>query len=132
VPFNGFIALIPGMLAVLFAVLGWSRAREGTATNATMAGVGTAFGVCAVALGIWGMAITFNAVDQFGKNLEGIGSQQLDLVPALTAPSPTYRSSPAPLRSPSDFTIGIKVLEKKCFGSAGCNIIYQIELSTLV
>lgn len=27
----------------------------------------------------------------------------------------------------ADFVIGVKVLEKKCFGSAGCNITYQIE-----
>jgi hypothetical protein len=28
----------------------------------------------------------------------------------------------------SDFEIGIKILEKKCFGSAGCSVIYRIKL----
>jgi hypothetical protein len=27
----------------------------------------------------------------------------------------------------SDFEIGIKILEKKCFGSAGCSVIYRIK-----
>jgi hypothetical protein len=126
VPFTGFIMLILGILAVLFGLLGWSRARNGIATNATMAGLGTVFGVCAIVLGIWGLVVTFNAVDQFRRDLQGIGSQQSGLVPALTAPSPTYRS-PAVVPAPSDFTIGVKVLREACFGSAGCNVTYQIE-----
>jgi hypothetical protein len=27
----------------------------------------------------------------------------------------------------SDFDIGIKILEKKCFGSAGCSVTYRIK-----
>jgi hypothetical protein len=27
----------------------------------------------------------------------------------------------------SDFEIGIKILEKKCFGSAGCSVTYQVK-----
>jgi hypothetical protein len=132
VPFTSFIVLILGMLAVLFGVLGWSRARNGIATNATMAGLGTVFGVCAIVFGIWGLVATFNAVDQFRRDLQGIGSQQSDLAPAFTAPSPaysspTYSSAPAPLPEPSDFTIEIKVLRKACFGSVGCNVTYQID-----
>jgi hypothetical protein len=30
----------------------------------------------------------------------------------------------------SDFEIGIKILEKKCFGSAGCSVTYRIKPST--
>lgn len=127
VPFTGFIMLILGMLAVLFGLLGWSRARNGIATNATMAGFGTVVGVCAIVLGTWGLVATFNAVAQFRRDLQGIGSQQSDLGPTFTAPSPTYSASPAPLPSPSDFTISVKVLEKKCFGFAGCNVSYKIE-----
>jgi hypothetical protein len=33
----------------------------------------------------------------------------------------------APVPSPSDFAIGINVLRKKCFGSAGCNITFRIN-----
>jgi hypothetical protein len=132
VPFTGFIMLILGILAVLLGLLGWSRARNGIATNATMAGLGTVFGVCTIVLGMWSLVVTFNAANQFGRDLQGIGNQQSDFAPTFTAPSPTYSSptyssAPAPLPEPSDFTIDIKVLRKACFGSYGCNITYQID-----
>ncbi len=72
------------------------------------------------------LAITSNPVNQSGRDLPGIGSQQSELLPPPTASS-TYSRIPAPLPSPSDFTIGVKVLEKKCIGSAGCNVSYRIE-----
>jgi hypothetical protein len=34
---------------------------------------------------------------------------------------------PAPLPDPSQFDIKVKVLKKQCFGSAGCNVVYQID-----
>ncbi len=92
----------------------------------SLAGVGTAFGIAAAAMGIWNLAITSNPVNQSGRDLPGIGSQQSELLPPPTASS-TYSRIPAPLPSPSDFTIGVKVLEKKCIGSAGCNVSYRIE-----
>jgi hypothetical protein len=42
--------------------------------------------------------------------------------PTTTVPTPTVV-----LPKPSDFTVDVKILEKKCFGSAGCNITYQID-----
>ncbi|GAA3011860.1 hypothetical protein [Actinokineospora diospyrosa] len=35
--------------------------------------------------------------------------------------------APLPLPTPADFTIAIIVLEKDCFGSAGCSIVYRIN-----
>lgn len=29
---------------------------------------------------------------------------------------------------PEDFTLTVKILEKKCFGSAGCSVVFRIEL----
>lgn len=29
--------------------------------------------------------------------------------------------------TPADFTLSVKTLEKRCFGSAGCNVVFQIE-----
>src|SRR6185436_12085262 len=40
---------------------------------------------------------------------------------------PTTTTTTAPLPTPDMFTITVKVIEKKCFGSAGCNVTYQIE-----
>jgi len=31
------------------------------------------------------------------------------------------------LLQPSDFSVGIKILSKKCFGSAGCNVEFRIN-----
>ena len=69
VPFTGFIALILGALALLFGLLGLGRVRKGAATNKTMSIVGSVLGAAAVALGIWGMVIVFNAVDDLSDNL---------------------------------------------------------------
>jgi hypothetical protein len=42
---------------------------------------------------------------------------------AANLPAPT----PAPLPTPTDFAIQVKTLSKSCFGSAGCNVTYQID-----
>jgi hypothetical protein len=42
----------------------------------------------------------------------------------------TQTPAPAPAAVPSDFTIGIQVLETHCFGSAGCNVTYRIDPKT--
>ncbi|MDQ4104035.1 MAG: hypothetical protein M3186_10110 [Actinomycetota bacterium] len=45
-----------------------------------------------------------------------------------TAEAPTtYSAPPTALPAPEDFAIGVKILEKQCFGSAGCSIGYQID-----
>lgn len=61
---TGFLALILGALAVLFGLLGWARIRRGEATNRKMTVIGTVLGIGAVALGIWGITITFSADDK--------------------------------------------------------------------
>jgi hypothetical protein len=71
VPLTGFLALILGALAVLFGLLGMARARRGEATNRKMAPISTALGALVAVLGI---VITFNTVDQLGKNLQNIGN----------------------------------------------------------
>jgi hypothetical protein len=73
VPFTGFLALILGMLAVLFGLLGWSRTRHGIATNRKMTAISTVLGIGAAALGIWGIVIVFGAVDKLGSDLQNIG-----------------------------------------------------------
>jgi hypothetical protein len=50
VPLTGFLALILGMLAVLFGSLGWARTRRGEATNPRMTMIGAALGLGAVVL----------------------------------------------------------------------------------
>lgn len=46
---------------------------------------------------------------------------------AVATTEPAY-AAPAPHEpTPKDFTIKVKTLEKKCFGSAGCNVEYRIQ-----
>ena len=90
VPFTGFIALILGALAVLFGLLGLGRVAKGTATNKTMSIVGSVLGAVAVALGIWGLVIVFNAVDDLSESLRS--------APVSSAPQP----GAAPAETPTD------------------------------
>lgn len=44
-----------------------------------------------------------------------------------TTPPPPVEYAP----KPADFTLGVKVLDKQCFGSAGCNISYRINFTRI-
>lgn len=75
VPLTGFIALICGALAVIFGLLGHGRARRKVATNKGMAITSTILGVGAIGLGILGMSIVFNTVDELDKELKKTGEE---------------------------------------------------------
>jgi hypothetical protein len=98
----GFLALILGILAVLFGLRGWSRTRKGIATNSGMAGTGTVLGVGAAALGIWAMTIVFGAVDQLGRDLQGIGGSAG--APAAVSGSQAGDAAPQQLTFGQSFT----------------------------
>jgi len=41
---------------------------------------------------------------------------------------PTEDPQPTPVVvKPRDFKLGVKIRQKECFGSAGCNVVYQIN-----
>lgn len=49
----------------------------------------------------------------------------------VTAPAVTVTQTPEPPPvnasiKPADFRLGIKILSKKCFGSAGCNVTFRV------
>ena len=51
---------------------------------------------------------------------------------AAEAPSPEPPPPPPPepyQPTPADYALTIKTLEKQCFGSAGCNVTFRIELA---
>lgn len=79
-----------------------------------------------------------------GAGIGAAGSQQLKdsgtdgSTDATRAASPvvqeeTTEVEPSPevpetiTLSPDDFKVGIKILEKQCFGSAGCNVTFRID-----
>jgi len=75
VPLTGFIALICGALAVIFGLLGRGRAKRKVATNKKMSTFSTILGVGAIGLGILGMSIVFNAVDELDRELKMVDEE---------------------------------------------------------
>lgn len=47
----------------------------------------------------------------------------------ISVPSALPIIAPRVVPSATDFTISVKIMEKKCFGSAGCRITYRIAPS---
>jgi hypothetical protein len=64
-------------------------------------------------------------------NNEPVSSDEVEPVVVTEAQeAPEEEPSPAPPvvnLAPSDFEIGVRVLSKQCFGSAGCNITFRID-----
>jgi len=59
------------------------------------------------------------------------GSRTAVATSTTTTTTTTATTTPPALPKPEDFSIAITVLEKKCFGSAGCSVTYRIVPSYL-
>ena len=79
------------------------------------------------ALGVVGALAIVGAVATLGSSGSAPGSK------SAGSPSAGVAASPAPVKSPAyelnrnDVTLTVKVTEKKCFGSAGCNVMYEVR-----
>jgi hypothetical protein len=60
-----------------------------------------------------------------GSTVTGTVTQTVTVQPSSEAP-PTLADTPAIVPKPADFVIKLKIKKKECFGSAGCNVTYQI------
>jgi len=81
IPLFGIGAILLGVVGLVLGLVGVQRARRRVATNTKTAVTGVVACVLAIALGITGLVIVANAVNQLGEDLSAIG--------AGTAPSPT-------------------------------------------
>jgi hypothetical protein len=72
------------------------------------------------ALALTGCASTTAGV---GEHTAPVSASSPTSTEPTTAPTP----EPSPTVRARDFHIGIKVLSKQCFGSAGCNITFRIR-----
>lgn len=75
VPLTGFLAAVCGGLALIFGLLGYGRAKRGQASNRKMSVISSILGATAVALGIWGMTIVFDTVEEIDKEFDRIGTE---------------------------------------------------------
>jgi hypothetical protein len=80
IPLFGLGAIIAAIIAVVFGLLGFDRARRGVATNKKTSLAGTIAGLIASVLGIWGLVIVDNAVSDLGNSLTGAA-------PSVAAPA---------------------------------------------
>lgn len=62
--------------------------------------------------------------------LSSTGGQAGKVNQPVTAATDAQQPSPeeAPLPAASDFTLALHILKKTCFGSAGCNLTYRIDV----
>ena len=72
VPFTGFIAVALGITGIILALSNRGRLRRGTATNKKTTWAGLIASVVALALGIWGIAIVFDAFEDLDEDLQEI------------------------------------------------------------
>jgi hypothetical protein len=97
IPLFGLGAIMGGIIAVIFGLLGFTRARRGIATNKKMSLFGTVAGVIAGALGIWGLVIVGNAFTQLDNTIKGA---------APSAAAPEAPGAPADASTPEESTTG--------------------------
>jgi hypothetical protein len=71
IPLLGLGAITGGIVAVTFGLLGIGRARRGVASNEKMSITGLIAGVLAGALGIWGLVIVGNALNELNSTING-------------------------------------------------------------
>lgn len=99
-PITGFIALILGGLAIVFAILGMARVRRHRATNRKMNFFGIGIGAVALAGGIAGMVSFFNSVNDLDAHLRTLGGNS-GAPPAVVAPALAPPQVVAPTPAPT-------------------------------
>ena len=77
IPLTGFIAVALGIVGVILALSNRGRLRRGTSTARKTTWAGLVISLIAIALGIWGIVIVFDVVEQIDEDLEEI-EQELD------------------------------------------------------
>jgi len=85
-----------------------------------------------VVLGVVVLVVVVAALAGSPDEDEATSSAPTTTAPARTTAAPTTTTTAAAyVPTPADFAITVVVLEKSCFGSAGCNVTYTIELAYL-
>lgn len=94
IPLFFWFALIAGVIGLVLGLVGWRRASKGAASNRKTAMFGTILSIGAVAMGIWGATILFQATDKFVNDMN-----------AVTAPPVSAPAAPAAVEAPTAPTV---------------------------
>jgi hypothetical protein len=132
--FSWFTFGIPSLLALIFGIVGIRQTGPGKRAGRGMAVAGTVLGGVILALGIWVSAALIYSIGSTAESLSNpTSAATVPAPPALPSDQAAANSSAAsaPTYTPTvkDFKIALKVKSKDCFGSAGCNVTYQPELT---
>lgn len=126
-----FTFAVPSILAMIFGgVALWQTSKDGLGGRG-MAIAGFALGTV-VTIATW---LVWGVIwGSFGDAVDEAAEQTTR--PAATAPSlgggdPDVYETTTPTYTPTaaDFKITLKVKSKDCFGSAGCNVVYEPQLT---
>ena len=79
VPLTGFIAVALGITGLCLGFAGRGRIKRFRANNRWTTRSGIAASLVALVLGVWGITIVFDAVDQFDQDIQEIGKQVNEL-----------------------------------------------------
>jgi hypothetical protein len=94
-----------------------------------------AVGVVTLAVGfVGGFAVAELRSDEPDVTAEPAATSTPEAKPSFPPPQATQSTEPEVVYhepTADDFELTIKTLEKECFGSAGCNVEFRVELSYL-
>ncbi|MGH1564673.1 DUF4190 domain-containing protein [Mumia sp. DW29H23] len=72
IPLTGWLAIMAGFTAVVLGFVAWQRKRKGRATAGKTALSGVVSGALAIVMGVVGMVMFFNVVDDVSDDLDDI------------------------------------------------------------
>ena|SRR5690606_1127234 len=134
-PITSFVAVICGLLAILFALLGHARYRRHEATNNIMCIASAMLGILSVGLGILGAVQFFTAVEEFSNEMDKI---ETEFSSSGTAPfdapeiAETY-TPPAPepeyVPSNADWEVELRVVSQQCYEMIGCDLTVEPRIT---
>lgn len=143
IPIVGYVAAVLGVIGIILGIIALINVGRNRATNRIVSVLGLITSVAAVVLSFVVFFAFANAMD---KALTGAGTTALVDESASPAPEASVDEKPvdeapeteAPPPPPEltyytpvakDFKLTVKVLSKKCFGSAGCNITFRVVVA---
>lgn len=104
-------------------------AQRSSARAWAVGGIALVIALCCGGVGI--AALSDNEAEPAVEASASVSASPSTAAPATAAAAPTTEPPAPTYETPTknDFKLKVKVLSKRCFGSAGCNITYRIDVT---